>query len=706
MSPLRLGFAVAALAALLWAIGALVPSHPLSWTALDLRWYFFPLYEAFYGALRGGALTLWNPYQLCGLPVLGTLQGGFFYPFHILYVLLPTPSALVASTVLHVALTAGTGAAFARRAGLSAPAATLAAAVFTMAGPMRHWQLWPYLLEACAWMPLGAIGVLDLTGHRRARGALLLALATGMSCLAGGPQGTVFAGYAWAGLLVARLVSAGWAPGEHLRTLAAAATALLAGGLLGAVGLLPAYDMAQEGVRHTTTLALGLMYPVGGMPTIPEIAQMSFGGGSAVVKPALALMPFALLAGGRWLTTWALGVGGLAVLLSLGPATPAFHHLYFLLPLLGWFRVPYRAVVLGNFCLGILAGLGLDALTRVFRARAAGVVIVTAILSALAYQGLRMPRPVPPLPYRADLVPWTTAEYDAFARLGHMAGSDRAWPFNPNILIGGFPPKLATLTGLRSITDYEPLALRRQSEFFVYFFEGSTVYSVLNESFAGRVSSLRAPRGREPPAVRRRLLDLTATRFFMTPTRALRRPDVAVFIRDAGLEPRPALAEGLELFENPHALPRAYVTYRARRAPVARELLPLMAVEQFDPLVESWIEADGDLEHAASAPERGAAAVIVRDDPQVVEVQATLAAPGLVVLADTYARGWRATVDGTPAPILATNHLFRGVPAGAGEHLVRFEYRPRGFEIGAALTLASALALALLAWRVKAHSAS
>jgi hypothetical protein len=143
------------------------------------------------------------------------------------------------------------------------------------------------------------------------------------------------------------------------------------------------------------------------------------------------------------------------------------------------------------------------------------------------------------------------------------------------------------------------------------------------------------------------------------------------------------------------------VTYRARRAPVPRELLSLIARDGFDPLVESWIEADADLTPPADAPARGAAATIVRDEPQIVEVDATLAAPGLVVLADTYAHGWAATVDGVPAPILATNHLFRGVPAPAGTHRVRFEYRPWSLRIGALLTLVSAVALIGLAWRIR-----
>ena len=78
-----------------------------------------------------------------------------------------------------------------------------------------------------------------------------------------------------------------------------------------------------------------------------------------------------------------------------------------------------------------------------------------------------------------------------------------------------------------------------------------------------------------------------------------------------------------------------------------------------------------------------------------------LAAPGLVVLADSYHPGWRASVDGSPAPILATNHLYRGVPVPAGRHTVRFEYRPRSVRLGAILSVVGAAGIGFLAWRAR-----
>jgi uncharacterized membrane protein YfhO len=96
-----------------------------------------------------------------------------------------------------------------------------------------------------------------------------------------------------------------------------------------------------------------------------------------------------------------------------------------------------------------------------------------------------------------------------------------------------------------------------------------------------------------------------------------------------------------------------------------------------------------------NAPARGTPAAIVVDDERTVELEASLDAPGVVVLADTYYPGWHATVDGQPASIVAVNHLFRGVPAPKGTHRVRFEYRATRIWWGAAVS-AAGLAIALL----------
>lgn len=75
-------------------------------------------------------------------------------------------------------------------------------------------------------------------------------------------------------------------------------------------------------------------------------------------------------------------------------------------------------------------------------------------------------------------------------------------------------------------------------------------------------------------------------------------------------------------------------------------------------------------------------ASIVRDEPEHVTVRAWTATRGVVVLADTWYPGWRATVDGREVPIAQVDYVLRGVPVGAGAHTVDFRYEPWTWKVG------------------------
>ncbi len=64
----------------------------------------------------------------------------------------------------------------------------------------------------------------------------------------------------------------------------------------------------------------------------------------------------------------------------------------------------------------------------------------------------------------------------------------------------------------------------------------------------------------------------------------------------------------------------------------------------------------------------------------VIDVDA--AAPAYLVLADSHAPGWTATVDGVPATIWPADALFRAVRVEPGRRRVTFVYRPTSFRAG------------------------
>ena len=77
-----------------------------------------------------------------------------------------------------------------------------------------------------------------------------------------------------------------------------------------------------------------------------------------------------------------------------------------------------------------------------------------------------------------------------------------------------------------------------------------------------------------------------------------------------------------------------------------------------------------------------------------IEVEAN--ASGYLVVRDSYARGWRARVDGVPAPVLRADGKHRAVVIPAGKHEVVLRYVAPGFAAGVAVSLVSLVAAALL----------
>jgi hypothetical protein len=72
--------------------------------------------------------------------------------------------------------------------------------------------------------------------------------------------------------------------------------------------------------------------------------------------------------------------------------------------------------------------------------------------------------------------------------------------------------------------------------------------------------------------------------------------------------------------------------------------------------------------------------------------------PAIVVVADAWAEGWHALIDGQAAPLFHANYAFRGVVAPAGRHRIELRYSPRVWSFAWPLALAGiALAVFLAA---------
>jgi hypothetical protein len=141
-------------------------------------------------------------------------------------------------------------------------------------------------------------------------------------------------------------------------------------------------------------------------------------------------------------------------------------------------------------------------------------------------------------------------------------------------------------------------------------------------------------------------------------------------------------------------LPRAYGARRVEAVPDRAAMLRAVGNPRFDAREVAFSAdpgAEGD--YPGSGP-----AVIQweRDDPDHLALQVTAPDRCFVVVADTWAPGWSARIDGTkPVPVTLVDAALRGVSVPAGSHLLDLVYTPPGWAFGRALA-----ALGWLAWLV------
>ena len=175
-------------------------------------------------------------------------------------------------------------------------------------------------------------------------------------------------------------------------------------------------------------------------------------------------------------------------------------------------------------------------------------------------------------------------------------------------------------------------------------------------------------------------------------------------LHDEGLDSLPLLAavdvllpERLRVFAVPGALPRAWAVGAARRVEDDAAALRVMIDPGFAPAREVLLADAGP---APSAPSLDLAAVVdvLRTGADRLTVTADLSGPGYLVMADAWAPGWTARVDGHDGlAVQRANVAFRAVPLGTGRHVVELRYRPWSVPTGLALSGASIVAAAALA---------
>jgi len=688
---------------------AVVVQHDI-WIS-DLLHAQLPYRMALGQALRAGELPLWMPELFSGVPLLAQAESGALYPPNIVLFGLFEPFRALGLVFLCDALLAAAGTWWLiRRQGAGPAGAALGALVFAWSGFMLTHLRHPNMHAATAWLPWAVLALERVLASGGRRGGPALALVLGLQLAAGHPQISFYTGL----LLAARTMVHLLGPGRRswLSTGLAVAAATALGGALLAVQLLPGLAFTGESLGQVApTWAYATDFPfrwqdllvfvnpilVGSMETFDYLSAETtpWGNYGFLGLGALLLAMGRLLTGLRMPAVRGWGAVTLvSLVLILGHRLPLYEVLWSWLPGMKLFRLPNRFLALFSLGVAMLAGLGLHGLITRLQATSgarlapvlgAGAILITAA-ELTVHHSPRMPvdedpawQDPGPLPdlleqhglsdarlYVIDeLSLWERAFY---AAEGFVKGVDpyrEAWA----LPLGSSGLR----SGLHSATGYTRMVHARTATFWQRY----------NTGILAEVHQPRLPDANDdgPSAALRSLLARGAVEVVLSPT-----PLPASPFEELG-------RDGIFVYRNPEALPRAYLTTAWKTVQTIEE-------------TAHWIYIDGTGAHEIPTveelpPSTADAALIPlsieRPRPHEVRLDLPPDSPaGLVVFAESVDLGWSVEVDGAHADTLVANgyQLAVEVPAGADE--VAFAYRPA--RVGAGLTISAASALVLMGW--------
>jgi hypothetical protein len=672
----------------------------------DFRSYYLPNAEYLGARLAAGELPLWNPHHGAGAPFLAALQAGVLYPPNWIHAALPAQTAFFVLALLHIALAVGFAGSLAAALGAGAAGAALAGLLYgsSMQVVVGIWS--PPVLYTAAWAPGLVLAIDRVLARPSGRAAATLAAALALPLLAGWPYAvaiTALAGAVYGSLwLIAELIRSRRFP---WRALAALGFGVTAGVMLAAPQLLPANELVARSCRALGTLVEG--QALGGGVTRPYDPAQTFGallrngysdGIPGLIALTLALLSVALPGAGRARSAALLAAGALGLLASFPNHAPVYSWLREL-PLFSDFRFPFRYRLLPTIALAVTAGVGLAHLQALVRrwSWAPSALAVAALMGALFTASIPVFRSVLPFARSWEAEPGLVEEI--------RARGDRTFAAAPGdrIYWAGRSDRQRPPASVDAVHDMEPLTLARTAQLLTFFETGRGL------------TLLTLPRPAAPQAGPSG--DFLAPPFFgylVLPDRPARAAILDLFaITSVVAETPPVWLDerfvrrsspdaSLSVFDNPHALPRAYRVSGALPEPADPKAgLAALTAPRFDPRRRVWLDSPPP----SLLPRPGAAAPaplreveIVDYAPERVVLRSAGDSAGVVVVADAHYPGWHAQVNGVDTPVLRANFGFRGVVVPAGPSEVVMRYRPSLLQHAIAMAGIAAIAC-VVAWR-------
>lgn len=705
---------------------------PKNWLTSEVFVFFTKTFFITQKALEAGEWPLWNEYEMMGMPQLANYQSTPFYPPRLLHAFLELYVATTLYVVLKLWLCGMNAYICGRGIGLGRPASRFFSVAWMLSSFNLMWAYWPEP-DIAAWTPTLLLGVEWLAQERWRRGFFVFSFATTILMLAGHPENALSVSMGVGIYFLLRLLWLRKRGRALLKALglasAAWAIALLVSGPL----VLPFLEyMANShtvGLRDKSSLDKHFI-PLGGLVAlwVPRFYGTTADGNYwSQIDPRYINSSFVMMIY-PGLAVWL----GMVSLLSKGRfrlrrvavclAVPwVFHFLMTLelpgirtiqeLPLLNaMWRCWY--VSFSMFAFALLGALGIEhwfARRRSLKFLAPHVILAgmagLIVSGALHLNGPVM-RQLGMLPYvQRELVSALVIAVIGVAlfALGGRFHRQRRWyglaitlllacdlmyaardmhPTAPRtwvfpetdvtnyfktqypeprvgVLTAGINPGLFPQCGIEQLWGYDGIYPHRNIQFLGHLGIPTAEAATAMEPVCGITHYLHDPHN--PP----------------------RMP-----IDDPARFRKVLTADGLEVYENLRAFPRAFLVYHAKVVENPDDMFDMMADPAFEPRKICLLEKPLTEPLTAISDLFPQGAEVVERSSNEVVVKVSTPQACILVLTDAYYPGWRASIHGTPTEVFPAYSLFRAVRVPEGHHTIVFRFAPWSFRIGLALSTA------------------
>ena len=679
--------------------------------------------------LKSWQLPLWYPPVYGGFPLLARAEAGIAFPPNLLLFGLLPPYVALNIVILLTLIAAGVGMyLFVREWEVGTIGALIAAISFSYSGFMvAHLKHLSTVNTAC-FFPLGLYFIEKAfkqantgTFLQKARPFILLSFVIGVQNLAGHTQTAYYSGLGYAAYFLFRYrvnrLNRKAVTKKKTESPSAAAgffrdarvawflIAVAIGGGISAVQLLPTYELVSRSQRSggvTFEYASNYAYDPSNIKTFfYPYANGDIGNGTYTGKSifwedygyvGLITILLALYASVRlWkkVPVRFFAVATIvAYLLVLGPNTPVYEGVFYIIPGMKFFRFPTRFLLIVDASLAVLAAFGASHLLEQWEGRAKsrslripGLAMLTLVVCDLLYFQMRQ-NPV------VDAGAWLSApqtvqkitEDKGLFRIYSPGASEthkmafsmaKGWEgsLQPYLDQREFiQPSLNVLYGLSTADGYAQLTPGYVVDLWGDQNRGGWIYetaSVQQGAFVPRAAFLK-------------IISLFNIKYLVTPWRV--ESDSLVRMES------PA---GVFLYRNPSVMPRAFVVPGYRHVVNPDAAKAVLLSDDFDPRREAILYTNP--QHVADRGPINSDVTIIRYGCNEVVLGVKADREGLLVLSDTWYPGWRAFVDGDETDVLQANVCQRAVEVPAGSHEVRFVFDSTPAKAGFGITVLSLL---------------